>query len=171
MVSSHIMSWHDLWHSPFRSSFLSISEINVSFLMFRMCQQFSDMVSVDEVWELLIPQQYGASPMSKSAEELLTKVLHPSDPWEVLPVNIDVTETGVDIRIHSEGNTGHGCPDCGCSYKVYDERERTRRHTDFFDMDCYLHCTVPRMRCPWAQGDSCFTVLFEGSDKMWFPFD
>ena len=110
--------------------------------------------------------------MSKSTEKLFTKALHLSDPWEVFSVNIDDTETRVDIRIRSKGKVEHICPDCGCSCKGYDKRERTWQHMDFFDMECHLHCAVPRMRCPkcgkvmladvpWAQENSGFTLLFE----------
>ena len=73
--------------------------------------------------------------MSKSAEKLFTKALHLSDPWEVFSVNIDDTETRVDIRIRSKGRVDHTCPDCGCSCKGYDKRERTWQHMDFFDME------------------------------------
>ena len=110
--------------------------------------------------------------MSKSAEKLFTKALHLSDPWEVFSVNIDDTETRVDIRIRSKGGVDHVCPDCGCSCKGYDKRERTWQHMDFFDMECHLHCAIPRMECPkcgkvmlvdvpWAQENSGFTLLFE----------
>ena len=110
--------------------------------------------------------------MSKSAEKLFTKALHLSDPWEVFSVNIDDTETRVDIRIRSKDRVDHICPDCGCPCKGYDKRERTWQHMDFFDMECHLHCAVPRMQCPkcgkvmladvpWAQENSGFTLLFE----------
>lgn len=104
--------------------------------------------------------------------EAVHKALHISDPWEVFSVNIDDTETRVDIRIRSKGKVEHICPDCGCSCEGYDKRERTWQHMDFFDMECHLHCAVPRMECPkcgkvmlvdvpWAQENSGFTLLFE----------
>lgn len=104
--------------------------------------------------------------------EAVHKALHLSDPWEFFSVNIDDTETRVDIRIRSKGKVEHICPDCGCSCEGYDKRERTWQHMDFFDMECHLHCAVPRMECPkcgkvmlvdvpWAQENSGFTLLFE----------
>ena len=56
--------------------------------------------------------------MSRSAEKLFTKALHLSDPWEVFSVNIDDTETGVDIRIRSKGRVDHICPIAGAHAKA-----------------------------------------------------
>ena len=60
----------------------------------------------------------------------------------------------------------------GGKYKAYDHRERTWRHLNFFQHECYLHANVPRVKqadgtiqqvqVPWAAEGSSFTLLFEG---------
>ena len=57
-------------------------------------------------------------------------------------------------------------------YPVYDHQERTWRHLNFFQHECYLHARVPRVKTkegqvkltevPWAKPGSSFTLLFEG---------
>lgn len=59
----------------------------------------------------------------------------------------------------------------GEEYPVYDHVERTWRHLNFFQHECYLHARVPRVKnkdgntlqvdVPWAQPGSSFTLLFE----------
>jgi hypothetical protein len=54
---------------------------------------------------------------------------------------------------------------------VYDTVERTWRHLNFFEHECYLHCRVPRITSsggkvrqisvPWVREGSGFTLLFE----------
>ena len=57
------------------------------------------------------------------------------------------------------------------SGEVHDTRERSWRHLNFFEHECYLLCDVPRVRnkdgkvisvqVPWARKGSGFTLLFE----------
>lgn len=59
----------------------------------------------------------------------------------------------------------------GISCPVHDTVERTWRHLNFFEHECYLHCRVPRITSsqenvrqvpvPWAREGSGFTLLFE----------
>jgi len=54
---------------------------------------------------------------------------------------------------------------------VHDRADRTWRHLNFFEHECYLHCKVPRLydqddkvkqvEVPWARAGSGFTLLFE----------
>ena len=46
--------------------------------------------------------------------EAVHKALHLSDPWKAFSMNIDDTETRVDIRIRSKGRVDNICPDCRC---------------------------------------------------------
>ncbi len=62
--------------------------------------------------------------MSKCAEKLFTRALPLSDSWEVFLMNIDDTETRVDIRIRSKGKVEHILLDHGCSCKGYDRHGR-----------------------------------------------
>lgn len=109
--------------------------------------------------------------MFQDAAKLFTKFLHLEDPWKVSSVVINDEETRVDIRIVLKTIPEIICK-CGCAMKCYDKREREWQHTDLFDMECHIHCQVPRMKCekcgklemmdvPWASKGSGFTLLFE----------
>ena len=72
----------------------------------------------------------------------------------------------IDFERGSKFLDEHGilCP-------VHDTVERTWRHLNFFEHECYLHCRVPRITSssgkvrqisvPWAREGSGFTLLFE----------
>ena len=77
-------------HTPF----LFCTHFNKIIASSTLCvgQQFSDVGSVEEVWEPFISQECDVFRMSRSAEKLFTKALHLLDPWEVFSVNIDGTE-------------------------------------------------------------------------------
>jgi transposase len=59
----------------------------------------------------------------------------------------------------------------GKNYSVYDHQERTWHHLRFFQHQCYIHASVPRVRIDtgevklvdvsWSQPGSSFTLLFE----------
>lgn len=59
----------------------------------------------------------------------------------------------------------------GEEYSIYDHQERTWRHLDFFQYECYINCRVPRIRLktgeiqlvsvPWSDSNRRFTLLFE----------
>lgn len=56
-------------------------------------------------------------------------------------------------------------------YPVYDHQQRYWRHLNFFQHECYIHASVPRIKTregkvrlvelPWAKPGSSFTLLFE----------
>lgn len=56
-------------------------------------------------------------------------------------------------------------------WKVYDSKERTWRHLNFYQYRAFIHCKVPRYNCedhgfkpidvPWTREGSGFTLLFE----------
>lgn len=58
----------------------------------------------------------------------------------------------------------------GDTYSIFDHQDRTWRHLNFFQHECYLHCRVPRIKSkdgrvslvevPWAATGSSFTLLF-----------
>ena len=110
--------------------------------------------------------------MTVDATKLFTKFLHLSDPWTVSSVVVDDAETRVDIRVRNNGKFEFFCPECKGRCTGYDKKEREWQHSDLFDMECHIHCSVDRMKCtkcgkvtmlevPWAQKGSGFTLLFE----------
>lgn len=102
---------------------------------------------------------------------LFTKLLHLEEPWRVSSVNVNDEQTRVDIRVVYDGIPETVCG-CGCVRRCHDRKEREWQHSDLFDMECHIHCQVPRMKCtkcgkiemldvPWASKGSGFTLLFE----------
>lgn len=109
--------------------------------------------------------------MYQDATKIFTKLLHLQDPFKVSSININDDETRVDIRVVLKTIPDMICS-CGSKMAYYDKREREWQHMDLFDMECHVHCQVPRMKCeacgkmkmmdvPWASSGSGFTLLFE----------
>ncbi len=104
---------------------------------------------------------------------LFTAALGLTPPWEVQDIKFSESQNRLDIWVgFPEGNT-FTCPACGKSgMPVYDSKEKTWRHLNFFQFRTYLHARVPRIKCsngckvkqvmlPWARPGSEFTLLFE----------
>ena len=105
--------------------------------------------------------------------QLFTMALGIPAPWFIEDISF---EDGSDdtkelhIRISYERGTRFSV-DEDEDRPVYDTRERTWRHMNFFQHRCYLHCKVPRVKLsdgrvrnvdtPWARPGSGFTLLFE----------
>ena len=67
---------------------------------------FSEVGPVEEILEPFVSQECDMFRMSGSAEKPFTKALCPSDRREVFSMNIDGTDTEVDIRTYSKTNDG-----------------------------------------------------------------
>ena len=113
--------------------------------------------------------------MNMNNLELFTKALGLSKPWyvsntELKPIN-DVLELHITISFEKGSKfTSPTNKDSQKLYGVYDTKERTWRHLDFFQHKTYIHCNVPRIKCdiginmvevPWARPNIGFTLLFE----------
>ena len=102
---------------------------------------------------------------------IFTAALGLESPWYIKRVYFDYE--GGDKKLYIEvGHTrrtkfdyeGEKCP-------VYDHQDRKWRHLNFFQHECYLLCSVPRVKTkdgsirlvevPWAMPGSSFTLLFE----------
>lgn len=94
-------------------------------------------------------------------------------PWYVKDIQFDVISKRLDIYIDFKRgstfpSTDSAHPD---QYKVKDTLDKTWRHLNFFEHECYLHCRTPRIDLggnktelispPWAGVVSGFTLLFE----------
>jgi transposase len=102
---------------------------------------------------------------------IFTAALELKSPWFIERVYFKVEEghkrlyieVGHDRRTKFEYE-GEKCP-------VYDHQDRRWRHLNFFQHECYLLCSVPRVKTkdgsvrlvevPWAMPGSSFTLLFE----------
>jgi len=94
-------------------------------------------------------------------------------PWFIKDVQFDVAKKRLDIFIDfKRGSTFPSKKaDFPEEYKVKDTFDKTWRHLNFFEHECYLHCRTPRIDLggnktelispPWAGLNSGFTLLFE----------
>lgn len=101
--------------------------------------------------------------------------LHIQEPWYI--ENIEFSEENKRLDIHVNFKEGslfdYESPDENIkgSYKAYDTKEKSWRHLNFFEHECYLHGRVPRVkidentvrliRPPWSGVSNGFTLLFE----------
>jgi transposase len=110
---------------------------------------------------------------SMKQEELFTLALGLQAPWFV--DRVEFINAGEREVLHLYVDYKRGIELAGLDggkYKAYDHRERTWRHLNFFQHECYLHANVPRVKqadgtiqqvhVPWAAEGSSFTLLFEG---------
>lgn len=107
-------------------------------------------------------------------EELFTLALGLQDPWFVEKIEfVAKADTLVnELHLHvSHQSRQLFIAEDGKQYPVYDHVDRTWRHLNFFQHECYLHARVPRVKTgdgntlqvdvPWAKPGSSFTLLFE----------
>jgi transposase len=94
----------------------------------------------------------------------------PGTPWRVSDVKFDLEKRRLDIHLDFPPGSRFIHPRTGKPAPVYDTLERTWRHLNFFQFECYLHAFVPRMddesgvnltEVPWARPQSGFTLLME----------
>ncbi len=108
-------------------------------------------------------------------KDLFAKALMVEKPWFVHDVKFDLATGKLEIWIDFErgstfyyedkelGIKGH--------FKAYDTTQKTWRHLNFFQYQCYLHARIPRIdtgkgsvrqvRAPWEGHAAGFTLLFE----------
>lgn len=98
-------------------------------------------------------------------------------PWQVMEVQLDPEAGRLDIHLDFPPRSRFVHPDGGEPLGVYDTRDRTWRHLNFFQYECYLHAPVPRVdggpqrgvktvAVPWARPESGFTLLMEAMMVM-----
>lgn len=103
--------------------------------------------------------------------ELFTAALQLKDGWRVVRSEFEGEPRTLRLRLDFEPGSQFGCPKCGKKSPVYDTAEKTWRHLNFFQYECYLTARAPRIKCeedgvlqvevPWARPGSGFTLLFE----------
>src|SRR5713101_2844555 len=104
--------------------------------------------------------------------ELYRHVLGLEAPWEVSRVDLSAEGERIDVWVDHPRRTRWKCPECDLVLPTYDHaEEREWRHLDTCQFLTYLHARPPRVECPehgvlrirlpWADPMSRFTVLFE----------
>jgi len=107
---------------------------------------------------------------------LFTQALCLPEPWFISNVNFNFELKRLDIEIDFKKGSSFEYKDEkddfeSGSYKAYDTKQKTWRHLNFFEHECYITCRTPRVktssgkvrsiRPPWAGLNSGFTLLFE----------
>lgn len=109
--------------------------------------------------------------------QLFEMALGVKSPWKIETVEFSEELSGKELHIKVDFKKGSKFPDeTGELCDVYDTKEKTWRHLNFFQHACYLHCRVPRIQkkggkihlveVPWARPGSGFTLLFEAFAMM-----
>lgn len=102
---------------------------------------------------------------------IFTAALNLVKPWYIDYVELKEGPEKEEIHITISHDKGSKFDYEGDSCPVYDHQGRVWRHLDFFQYECYLHVSVPRVKTkqgsirliavPWAEPGSRFTLLFE----------
>jgi transposase len=105
-------------------------------------------------------------------EELFKLALGLTEPWYVKSLKFDVAHKRLDIEVDfRKGSRFKLDEEDEVSYPVHDTREKSWKHLNFFEHECYLTARVPRVRTddgstilvmpPWSGKIAGFTLLFE----------
>jgi transposase len=92
--------------------------------------------------------------------------------WQVIEVDLSLSESRVTIRLEHRSSGSTCCPGCGERRPLKDHApERSWRHLDTMQFETTLVARVPRTDCPacgvktigvpWAEPHGRFTLLFE----------
>jgi transposase len=102
-------------------------------------------------------------------EAIFTAALGVESPWFVESVAFDAEHKRLDIRLDFKRGSRFDVDGVACS--VHDTEQKTWRHLNFFQHECYLHARVPRVNTEdgrvlmvlpaWAGKLNGFTLLFE----------
>lgn len=105
--------------------------------------------------------------------DIFEAALSIQSPWYVKDIQFDATLKRLDIYINFKRGSvfPSSKPDYPDHYSVKDTLDKTWRHLNFFEHECYLHARTPRIDLgnnktelispPWAGVNSGFTLLFE----------
>lgn len=103
--------------------------------------------------------------------KLFEAALHIEKPWFINGVNFIAEQKRLEIRIDFAKGSRFMLPGINGEHKVYDTVEKSWRHLNFFEHECYLIARIPRVKTPdnklhtvepsWSGFLNGFTLLFE----------
>ncbi len=107
--------------------------------------------------------------------KLFEAALGLSTPWYIEGINFDKENRKLNIKINFKKGSFFDYIDKETGEveqcKAYDTKEKTWRHLNFFEHECFLVCRTPRIKTskgnvvlvkpPWAGVSNGFTLLFE----------
>ena len=76
-------------------------------------------------------------------KELFEKALGISSPWFIDRLKLDESKHRLDIHIYFKGGTKFEYTNISGRFGVYDTGEKTWRHLNFFQHECYLNAVFP----------------------------
>lgn len=93
-------------------------------------------------------------------------------PWKVVSVSFDADLKRLNIDLDFPPGSRFPHPDTGQPCAVYDSEQRSWRHLNFFQFECYVNAHVPRVdggpgagvnrvAVPWARPQSGFSLMLE----------
>ncbi len=109
-------------------------------------------------------------------QELFQLALNITAPWFVSDLKFDAESKRLDVYIDFKKGSTFDYIDLEnnttiSNLKAYDTKDKTWRHLNFFEHECYLHTRVPRVKLPdgktkliktpWEGLSNGFTLLFE----------
>ena len=107
-------------------------------------------------------------------KNVFEQALNIQEPWFIKTIDFDYSKKRLDISIdYRKGTKFDYLSDAGevLQGSVHDTKEKTWRHLNFFEHECYLTARVPRIRkqdnkveiitTPWEGKMKGFTLLFE----------
>lgn len=107
-----------------------------------------------------------------TTESTFQALLRLPEPWFIAGIDIDAEGEAMHVQIDYRVGVRLSCPQCGTPCEVYDRSdERVWRHLDLWQCKTWLHCRLPRIRCPehgvrqvatpWAEPGSRLSSAFE----------
>ncbi len=81
--------------------------------------------------------------------EILLLGLGIQSPWKLMNQHLDTSKQPHELHLEVKAERGskYACPECGQLCKAHDFQEKTWRHLNFFQHHCYIHASVPRVKC------------------------
>ena len=76
---------------------------------------------------------------------IFEQALNLSSPWYIKNIEFSVENKKLDIHIDFKKGSSFSYDGQG-TYKAYDTVQKTWRHLNFFEHECYLHSRVPIIR-------------------------
>ena len=102
--------------------------------------------------------------------KIFEQALNLTSPWYIKNIEFSAENKKLDIHIDFEKGSCFPYEGKG-AYKAYDTVQKTWRHLNFFEHECYLHSRIPivkpedgqrrQIKAPWEGVNSGFTMLFE----------
>jgi len=82
--------------------------------------------------------------------QILLLALGLEAPWKLVDQRLDTSKQPHELHLAIQADRGaqYPCPVCGALCKAHDFKEKQWRHLNFFQHHCYIHASVPRVKCP-----------------------